>query len=199
MSMLDEQDRYEQVTANLLGQNDLLSRLSMITHIQKTINNLEQEMHRQWQMAEDIYGQMERHGLEDELGEELMQIPSRSSYSPSVNDDPLPPYRRTPPHPSTPSVHRRRPTPAVTIVFRDFPPPTPTPQRPPQSRQLTPFHYSPIGTRENPILVEEDDDDTVFCNVCHSWGHEWLECHEYQCEHCQTFGPGHTLSDCFYR
>ena len=69
MSLLDEQDRYEQAAANSFGRNDLLSKLSMITHIRKTIDNLEREMHRQWQMAEDIYRQMERDGLEEELGD----------------------------------------------------------------------------------------------------------------------------------
>ena len=198
MSLLDEQDRYEQAAANLFGRNDLLLGLSMITHIWKTIDSLKREMHRQWQMAEDVYGRMERHGLEDELGEEFMQIPLRSSYSPSVNDDPLPLYWQTPPHSSTPSVCHRRPTPATTVVFPDFPPGTPTPQRPPQSRLPTPFHSSPIETWENPILVEADNNDTMYFNVCRTWGHEWIYCHEYQCEHCQIHGLGHTLSDCFY-
>ena len=84
-------------------------------------------------MAEDVYRQMEQQGLEDELGEDLTQIPLQSPSSLSINDDPLPPYRRTLPHSSTPSVRHRRPTPAITIIFPNFPPQTPTPRRTPQS------------------------------------------------------------------
>ena len=93
MSLLDKQDTYKQIAADaadLVKRNDLLSRLSMITHIQKTIDNLEREMHQQWQMAEDIYGQMERNSLEEELGDNVMPIPSQSSSSFNSNK-PLPP------------------------------------------------------------------------------------------------------------
>ena len=101
MSLLDEQDRYEQAAANLFGRNDLLLKLSMITHIRKTIDNLEREMHRQWQMAEDIYRQMERDGLEEELGDYNMPTHLRSTPLLSDSDKHLPPYRRTPsPNPS---------------------------------------------------------------------------------------------------
>ena len=86
MSLLDEQNRYKQAAANLFRRNDLLSKLSMITHIRKTIDNLEREMHRQWQMAEDIYRQMERDGLEEELGDCYMPTYSRSTSLPSDSD-----------------------------------------------------------------------------------------------------------------
>ena len=91
MNLLDEQDNYEQVAANLFGRNNLLSKLSMITHIWKTIDNLEREMHQQWQMAEDIYGQMEQNGLEEELGDDVTPTPSQSLLFDS--NEPLPPYQ----------------------------------------------------------------------------------------------------------
>ena len=197
MNLMDDPAIHLQMQADLLGRNDLLVQMAMITHIRRTIDNLEAEMHRQWEAAEEYYGIMERNGLEGELGEYATQIPLQSSPTPSNNDEPLPPYRRSPsPGPST---RRRRPTPDVTIVFRDFPPQPQPLQRPRQSRQQTPLQSSPIGSQENPILVEESNDDTMSCNVCRSWGHEWINCHEYQCEYCGVFGPGHTLSDCYYR
>ena len=171
------------------------SKLSMITHIRKTLDNLEREMHRQWQMAEDIYRQMERDSLEEELGDYNMPTHLRSTSLLSNSDEPLPPYRWTPS--PNPSARRRRPTPSITIVFPEYSPPSPILPPPQQSRRPTSFH--PIGTREHLFLVEEGDNDTMFCNVCRNWGHEWIDCHEYQCEHCQVYGPGHTLADCFYR
>ena len=195
MSLLDEQDRYEQAAANLFGRNDLLLKLSMITHIRKTIDNLEREMHRQWQMAEDIYRQMEQDGLEEKLGDYNTPTHLRSTSLLSDSDKPLPLYRWTPS--PNPSARHRWPMPSITIVFLEYSPPSPIPPPPQQSRRPTPFH--PIGTHEHPILVKEDDDDTMFCNICHNWGHEWIDCQEYQCEHCQVYGPGHTSVDCFYR
>ena len=195
MNLLDDQDAYEQITADLLGRNDLLSRLSMIDHVRKTIDYLEREMHRQWRMAEDVFRQMERDGLEGELGMSYNTPTHLRPPSPD-SDEPLPPYRRT--ASPNPSVRHRRPTPAVAIVFPDISLRPLTPSQPQPTLQPTQSHAEPIGTREHPILVEEDDDDTLFCTVCRTWGHEWLDCHEYQCEHCQVYGPGHTLSDCFY-
>ena len=191
---MDNQDIHEQMLANLFGRRDLLVQLSMITHIQKTIDNLEREMHRQWNMAQDFYGQMEQIGLEEELGDDITQIPLRSPSLPSDSNEPLPPYQQTPP-----PVRHRRPTPSVTIVFADIPSSrSPIPQQPQSERQVTPLRSNPIGTERNPILVEEDDEDTIYCNICHSWGHLWIDCHEYQCEHCEVYGPGHAVSNCFY-
>jgi hypothetical protein len=193
-NLMDDPDVYDRMLANLLGRSDLLLQMAMMAHIRATIGNLNDEMRRQWDMAQNLYGTMERNGLEEELGDAVTQTPSRSPLS-----DPLPPYQRTPP--VVPTV-RRRPTPSTSIVFPDVPSRPPTPQRSQPARRATSHRFNPIGTRTNPILVEEDSDDDpveTFCHICRGWGHLWIDCANYQCEHCQTYGPGHTLSDCFYR
>ena len=174
MRLMDDPEIYKQMLVNLFGRHNLLIQMAMITHIWKTIDNrLEAEMHWQWNAAQVFYGQMEQNGLEDELGDNITQTSLQSSLSPSNSDKSLLPYRRTPS--PDPSVRRRQPTLAITIVFPEYPPQSPTLHRPQQPHQPTPFHSSPIGSQENLILVEEDNDDTMYCNICRIWGHKWSQ------------------------
>src|SRR5271168_5166810 len=123
--------------------------MAMMAHIRATIGNLEDEIRRQFERAQDFYEQMERIGLEEELGDEITQTALQSLSPRSDNSELLPPYRRTPSPLPVPSV-RRRPTPIAAIVFPEIPSRSPSPQQPHSSRQTTPSRSNPIGTRRNP-------------------------------------------------
>ena len=123
--------------------------------------------------------------------------------------DPLPPYRRTP-SPDIPLITStpRRPMPLVDMCF----PPLPvTPLEEVCERMMRYKISTPEGTRQNPILIidKDDEDDNVedkfatpssdiFCYHCHHCGHVYYNCVEYQCDNCHVYAPGHPILDCYY-
>ena len=127
--------------------------------------------------------------------------------------DPLPPYRRTP-SPDVPLIASTPPrsTPLVDICF----PPMPVTPLEEVCARMTRYDISsPEGSRQNPILVidEDDEDDNeednaedefatpssdVFCYHCHHCGHVYYDCTDYICDNCHECAPGHPVSECYY-
>ena len=115
--------------------------------------------------------------------------------------NPLPPYQRTlsPDVPLITSTPRRL-TPLVDICFSPIPV---TPLEEVCERMTRYEISSPEGTRQNPILIidKDDEDDNkndntedefatpssnIFCYQCHHCGQVYYDCADYQCDNCRA-------------
>ena len=213
--LIDLPEDYERVQIMLFGRNDLTLKTMMYKHIHETTKRLREELHQQSVTAVRLFDDMVNTGLLQQLGElgrepQLVDIEQEEIEVQNPEEiDPLPPYRRTP-SPDVPLITTtpQRPTPLVEMCF----PPLPVTPLEEVCDRMTRYEInSPEGSRQNPILVideDDDDDDTlddfatpssdIFCYHCHHCGHVYYDCVDYQCDNCHVFAPGHPISDCFY-
>ena len=186
----------------------------MYKHIHETTERLREEVHRQSVRAVQLFDEMVNAGLHQQLGdigrEPLVVIEQEEIKVQNPEEiDPLPPYRQTP-SPDVPLITStpRRPTPLVDVCFLSLP----ITLLEEVCERMTRYEISnPEGSRQNPILIiDEDDEDgnmedefttpssDIFCYHCHHCGHIYYDCAEYQCDNCHDYAPRHPLSECYY-
>ena len=213
--LIDMPEGYEGIQIMLFGQHDLTLKTMMYKHIHETTKRLQEELRQQSVTAVQLFDEMVNKGLHQQLGDlgrepQFVPIEQEEIEIQNPEDiDPLPPYRRTP-SPDVPLIITtpQRPTPLVDMCF----PPLPVTPLEQVCERMTRYKISnPEGSRQNPILVidEDDEDDNtedefttlssdIFCYHCHHCGHVYYDCVDYQCDNCHVYVPRHPVSDCYY-
>src|SRR5277367_3261370 len=134
-------DQYEAMQQRLFGRPDMMWKVQMVRHIWNTTDWLLDEVDRQRAEALRLWDQSETGGVHELLEPDWQSGDEHSLSSYDEDKNPLP---RRSPSPSRHSSQRRQ---------------TPKPDEEPSVRIIT-QPSSPLGTRENPIIVIDDDEPT---------------------------------------
>jgi hypothetical protein len=213
--LLSNKETFDKVIATIGHWQSLINQSKTIRHLWLTSRHLLEEVDRQRHEAQEVFTQMERMGLQQELyGSCFTASPVRERSERSTPlVSPLSSQPSYSPLSSQPSQFHS----CEEIVIND---------------DLSDYHESeaplaslstlpspPLGTIGNPIVVSDDKDDIdslfsrpsyheaqstfttptlqlLHCRDCTNRRHFYFDCPQYICDHCLMHAPHHCKFDC---
>jgi hypothetical protein len=201
--------------ATIGHRRSLINQSKTIRHLWLTSRHLLEEVDRQRHEAWEVFTRMEQMGLQQELYGSCLTallVRGRSEQStPSVS-----PLSSQPLHSPLSSQPSQFHSCEETVINNDL---SDYHESEAPLASLLSLPSPPSGTKENPIVVSNDEDDIdspcsrpsyhkvrstfttptlqlLHWQDCTDQSHYYFDCPQYICDHCLMSAPHHRISDC---